>query len=68
MGALGLLICVNLWLISPQAYVLKGTTQVSSVDQEGRNYLASVKAGDLWYFPRKLGQGLSAFFARLTGS
>ncbi|KAL1697113.1 oxalate decarboxylase [Schizophyllum commune] len=42
------------------AYVLKGTTQVSSVDQEGRNYLASVKAGDLWYFPRKLGQAPAA--------
>ncbi|KAL1724277.1 oxalate decarboxylase [Schizophyllum commune] len=42
------------------AYVLKGTTQVSSVDQEGRNYLASVKAGDLWYFPPGIPHSLQA--------
>ncbi|KAK7056437.1 hypothetical protein VNI00_002992 [Paramarasmius palmivorus] len=33
------------------AYVLKGTTQVTAVDTEGRNFRANVKAGDLWYFP-----------------
>ncbi|KZV76410.1 oxalate decarboxylase [Peniophora sp. CONT] len=33
------------------AYVLSGTTQVSAVDTEGRNYRANVNAGDLWYFP-----------------
>uniref|UniRef100_D8Q486 Oxalate oxidase n=1 Tax=Schizophyllum commune (strain H4-8 / FGSC 9210) TaxID=578458 RepID=D8Q486_SCHCM len=42
------------------AYVLKGTTQVSSVDQDGRNYLASVKAGDLWYFPPGIPHSLQA--------
>ncbi|TCD65244.1 hypothetical protein EIP91_002952 [Steccherinum ochraceum] len=33
------------------AYVLKGSTQVSTVTSEGQNYLATVRAGDLWYFP-----------------
>ncbi|TCD65975.1 hypothetical protein EIP91_001967 [Steccherinum ochraceum] len=33
------------------AYVLKGTTQITSVDQLGRNYVANVGPGDLWYFP-----------------
>ncbi|KAL1740052.1 RmlC-like cupin domain-containing protein, partial [Schizophyllum fasciatum] len=45
------------------AYVLKGTTQVSAVDQEGRNYLASVKAGDLWYFPPGIPHSLQATLA-----
>ncbi|KAK0475424.1 oxalate decarboxylase [Armillaria novae-zelandiae] len=29
------------------AYVLKGSTQITAVDQDGRNYLATVHAGDL---------------------
>lgn len=45
---------------SEWAYVLKGTTQISAVDQEGRNYLASVKAGDLWYFPPGIPHSLQA--------
>ncbi|KAK7056477.1 hypothetical protein VNI00_003032 [Paramarasmius palmivorus] len=36
---------------SEWAYVLKGTTQVTAVDPEGRNFRANVKAGDLWFFP-----------------
>ncbi|KAN0138740.1 oxalate decarboxylase [Lactarius tabidus] len=33
------------------AYVIKGATQITSVDQDGRSYVANVNAGDLWYFP-----------------
>ncbi|KAH9889525.1 oxalate decarboxylase [Cubamyces lactineus] len=33
------------------AYVLSGSTQITSVDQYGRNYVATVNKGDLWYFP-----------------
>ncbi|EMD33534.1 hypothetical protein CERSUDRAFT_56759 [Gelatoporia subvermispora B] len=33
------------------AYVLKGTTQVTTVTDDGQNYVANVNAGDLWYFP-----------------
>ncbi|TFK79856.1 oxalate decarboxylase [Polyporus arcularius HHB13444] len=33
------------------AYVIKGSTQITSVDQNGRNYVATVNQGDLWYFP-----------------
>ncbi|KAF5371097.1 hypothetical protein D9757_010813 [Collybiopsis confluens] len=36
---------------SEWAYVLKGTTQVTSVDSQGRNFISNVKAGDLWFFP-----------------
>ncbi|KAN0126105.1 oxalate decarboxylase [Lactarius tabidus] len=33
------------------AYVIKGAIQITSVDQDGRSYVANVNAGDLWYFP-----------------
>ncbi|KAM5542854.1 hypothetical protein V8D89_003238 [Ganoderma adspersum] len=33
------------------AYVLNGSTQITSVDKNGRNYVATVNKGDLWYFP-----------------
>ncbi|KAF8274620.1 oxalate decarboxylase [Lactarius quietus] len=32
-------------------YVIKGAIQITSVDQDGRNYVATINAGDLWYFP-----------------
>ncbi|KAH9838606.1 oxalate decarboxylase [Rhodofomes roseus] len=32
------------------AYVLKGSTQISTVTSDGQNYLAT-NQGDLWYFP-----------------
>ncbi|KAH9925464.1 oxalate decarboxylase [Amylocystis lapponica] len=33
------------------AYVLKGSTQISTVTSDGQNYVATVNKGDLWYFP-----------------
>ncbi|KAI9453307.1 oxalate decarboxylase, partial [Lactarius psammicola] len=42
------------------AYVIKGTTQVTSVDQDGRSYVANVNAGDLWYFPPGIPHSLQA--------
>ncbi|VDC03051.1 unnamed protein product [Peniophora sp. CBMAI 1063] len=42
------------------AYVIKGTTQVTAVDTEGRNYLANVGPGDLWYFPPGIPHSLQA--------
>jgi oxalate decarboxylase family bicupin protein len=30
---------------------LKGTTRVTAVDAQGRNFVADVGPGDLWYFP-----------------
>ncbi|KAF8193359.1 oxalate decarboxylase [Pholiota molesta] len=33
------------------AYVLKGNTQITSVDSQGRNFIATLQPGDLWYFP-----------------
>ena len=33
------------------AYMLLGRTRVTAVDQNGRNFIADVGPGDLWYFP-----------------
>ncbi|KAK7467477.1 hypothetical protein VKT23_004530 [Stygiomarasmius scandens] len=45
---------------SEWAYVLKGTTQVTSVDAEGRNFVANVGPGDLWFFPPGIPHSLQA--------
>ncbi|MGK5740686.1 oxalate decarboxylase family bicupin [Micromonospora sp. URMC 103] len=37
---------------SEWAYVLRGSCRISAVDQEGRNFLDDVGAGDLWFFPQ----------------
>ncbi|THG93743.1 hypothetical protein EW026_g7578 [Hermanssonia centrifuga] len=42
------------------AYILDGYTQVSSVDTDGKNYLATVGPGDLWYFPPGVPHSLQA--------
>ncbi|KAH9063554.1 RmlC-like cupin domain-containing protein [Lactarius vividus] len=42
------------------AYVIKGTTQITSVDQNGRSYIANVNPGDLWYFPPGIPHSLQA--------
>ncbi|KAF9072559.1 oxalate decarboxylase [Rhodocollybia butyracea] len=42
------------------AYVLKGTTQITTVDGEGRNFIGSVKAGDIWYMPPGIPHSLQA--------
>ncbi|PWN42849.1 Bicupin, oxalate decarboxylase/oxidase [Ceraceosorus guamensis] len=33
------------------AFVLNGTFRIASIDDEGRNIVADVGPGDLWYFP-----------------
>jgi oxalate decarboxylase len=33
------------------SYMLLGWARITSVDQEGRNFIADVGPGDLWYFP-----------------
>ncbi|KAJ3822937.1 RmlC-like cupin domain-containing protein [Lentinula raphanica] len=50
------------------AYVLKGTTQVTSVDQNGRNFIATVRSGDLWYFPPGIPHSLQASNETAEGS
>uniref|UniRef100_A0A8H8CEJ2 Cupin type-1 domain-containing protein n=1 Tax=Psilocybe cubensis TaxID=181762 RepID=A0A8H8CEJ2_PSICU len=42
------------------AYVLKGNTQVTSVDQNGKNFIATLSPGDLWYFPPGVPHSLQA--------
>jgi len=36
------------------AYMMLGQARITSVDQEGRNFIANVGPGDLWYFPAGL--------------
>ncbi|KAF8337804.1 RmlC-like cupin domain-containing protein [Amanita rubescens] len=50
------------------AYVLKGSVQVSAVDPKGRNYVATVNQGDLWYFPAGIPHSLQATNADPSGS
>ncbi|KAK1223018.1 hypothetical protein PQX77_014094 [Marasmius sp. AFHP31] len=45
---------------SQWAYVIKGTTQVTSVDQDGRNFVGNVGPGDLWFFPAGIPHSLQA--------
>lgn len=33
------------------SYMLQGSARVTAVDQNGRNFVDDVEAGDLWYFP-----------------
>ncbi|WP_419873251.1 oxalate decarboxylase family bicupin [Candidatus Pristimantibacillus sp. PTI5] len=33
------------------AYMLIGSARITSVDQAGRNFIADIGEGDLWYFP-----------------
>lgn len=42
------------------AYVIRGSTQIAAVDADGRNYVAVVNAGDLWYFPAGIPHSLQA--------
>ncbi|QRW22657.1 oxalate decarboxylase [Rhizoctonia solani] len=39
-------------LTAEWGYVMAGSCRVNAVDQLGRNYLADVYPGDLWYFPQ----------------
>ncbi|KAG6826739.1 hypothetical protein H0H92_014629 [Tricholoma furcatifolium] len=50
------------------AYVLKGSTQITSVDSQGRNYIATVNEGDLWYFPPGIPHSLQATGNNTEGS
>ncbi|KAL0566965.1 hypothetical protein V5O48_015029 [Marasmius crinis-equi] len=45
---------------SEWAYVIKGTTQISAVDQDGKNFVANVNPGDLWFFPAGIPHSLQA--------
>nr|BAQ25799.1 oxalate decarboxylase 4 [Grifola frondosa] len=42
------------------SYVLNGSVQVSAVNADGQNFLATVSAGDLWYFPPGIPHSLQA--------
>jgi len=39
---------------SEWAYMIWGTARITSVDEDGRNFIADVGPGDLWFFPKGL--------------
>ncbi|KAF7375606.1 Oxalate decarboxylase [Mycena sanguinolenta] len=53
---------------SQWAYVISGSTQVSAVDSDGRNFLATVGPGDLWFFPPGIPHSLQATNDSAEGS
>jgi oxalate decarboxylase family bicupin protein len=53
---------------SEWAYVLSGSTQVTAVDTDGRNFLATVEPGDLWFFPPGIPHSLQATNESAEGS
>jgi oxalate decarboxylase family bicupin protein len=53
---------------SEWAYVLKGYTQVTAVDTQGRNFLGTVGPGDLWFFPPGIPHSLQATNDSAEGS
>jgi oxalate decarboxylase len=42
------------------ALVLAGSTRIAVVDPQGRNYIADVGAGDLWFFPAGIPHSIQA--------
>ncbi|MEW9698409.1 oxalate decarboxylase family bicupin [Paenibacillus sp. SI8] len=42
------------------AYMIWGTARITSVDQNGRNFIADIGPGDLWYFPAGLPHSIQA--------
>ncbi|KAI0073871.1 oxalate decarboxylase [Panus rudis PR-1116 ss-1] len=42
------------------AYILKGSVQVTAIDTDGKNFLDTINAGDLWYFPAGIPHSLQA--------
>ncbi|KAF9483194.1 oxalate decarboxylase [Pholiota conissans] len=57
------------WHKTPEwAYVIKGNTQVTSVDSQGRNFIANLEPGDLWYFPPGVPHSLQATAVDPDGS
>jgi oxalate decarboxylase len=45
---------------SEWAYVSSGSCRISAVDQDGRNFLEDVRAGDLWFFPKGIPHHIQA--------
>ncbi|KDR78673.1 hypothetical protein GALMADRAFT_244166 [Galerina marginata CBS 339.88] len=50
------------------AYILKGNTQVTAVDTNGKNFIATMGPGDLWYFPPGIPHSLQATADNPDGS
>jgi oxalate decarboxylase len=49
---------VHWHIASEWSYMLVGSARVTAVDQCGRNFIADIGPGDLWYFPPRLPHSL----------
>ncbi len=49
---------VHWHIASEWSYMLIGSARVTAVDQCGRNFIADIGPGDLWYFPPRLPHSL----------
>ncbi|HEX7715221.1 MAG TPA: cupin domain-containing protein, partial [Bacillota bacterium] len=49
---------VHWHIASEWSYMLAGSARVTAVDQSGRNFIADIGPGDLWYFPPRLPHSL----------
>lgn len=50
------------------SYILDGYTQVTSVNADGQNFLATLGPGDLWYFPPGVPHSLQATADSVNGT
>ncbi|KAI0340405.1 oxalate decarboxylase [Trametopsis cervina] len=50
------------------AYVVKGSVQVTAVNNLGQNFVGTVNPGDLWYFPAGIPHSLQATDANSDGA
>ncbi|KAK7691032.1 hypothetical protein QCA50_006135 [Cerrena zonata] len=41
-------------------YILKGSVQITSVNQDGQNFLSTIGPGDIWYFPPGIPHSIQA--------
>ncbi|KAI0084685.1 RmlC-like cupin domain-containing protein [Irpex rosettiformis] len=50
------------------SYVLQGSVQITAINNNGQNYVATVNAGDLWYFPAGMPHSIQATNADSSGA
>ncbi|KAJ3533785.1 hypothetical protein NM688_g7236 [Phlebia brevispora] len=57
------------WHVTAEwAYVISGYTQVTAINPDGQNFLATLGPGDLWYFPPGIPHSLQATNQSVNGT
>ena len=55
-------------LQSEWGYVLAGSARVAALDESGRNQIDTVKAGDIWYFPKGSPHTIQCLYQKRVGA